>query len=343
MSFRRLVWRSIVVALAFVALVPSTARSQVRIEDLPRIAMDTLPTANSSARIIIYTNNTWEFYFPGLDSLIAKNVYNNHWVTDQVFAYKGLSADDLPSTMEFELFNRITDYRCPVVGRVTSRYGIRRGRNHNGVDIPLKLREPIYAAFSGRVRYSRYNSGGYGNLVIVRHDNGLETWYGHLSKSNVEVGDYIVAGSVIGFAGSTGRSSGVHLHFEVRYQDLTFDPERIFDFETGDIRYQNFVLEKSFFNIRSNASEMLEDGDDELALLATADGEAITSEDILANIEKIQEEEAKKLEPVYYTIKSGDTLSRIASRNNTTVSELCRLNGINRNAIIRAGRQLRIK
>ncbi len=343
MNFRRLVQRSLALLFALLGLGLSTAHSQVRIEDLPRIAMDTLPTHSPSAKIIIYTNNTWEFYFPGLDTLISKNVYNNHWVTDQVFAYKGMSADNLPATMEFELFSRINDYKCPVVGRVTSRYGIRRGRNHNGVDIPLKLREPIYAAFPGRVRYSRYNSGGYGNLVIVRHDNGLETWYGHLSKSNVEVGDFVLAGSVIGFAGSTGRSSGVHLHFEVRYQDLTFDPERIFDFETGDIRYQNFVLEKSFFNIRSNASEMLEDADEELALLATADGEAITSEDILANIEKIQEEEAKRLEPVYYTIKSGDTLSRIASRNGTTVSELCRLNGISRNSIIRAGRQLRIK
>ena len=135
----------------------------------------------------------------------------------------------------------------------------------------------------------------------------------------------------------------MHLHFEIRYQDLTFDPERIFDFETGDIRYQNFVLDKSFFNIRSNASELLEDGEEDIALLATEDGEEITSEDILANIEKIQEAEAKKLEPVYYTIKSGDTLSRIASRNGTTVSELCRLNGISRNSIIRAGRQLRIK
>lgn len=326
----------------FMLFVSSPLRGQ-RLEDLPRIAMDTLDTNVSTAKVVIYTNNTWEFFFPGLDSLISKNVYNTNWVTDQVFAYKGTSADDLPASMEFSLFDRPADYKCPVVGRVTSKYGIRRGRNHNGIDIPLKLREPIYAAFPGRVRYSRYNGGGYGNLVIIRHDNGLETWYGHLSKSNVEVGDYVVAGSVIGFAGSTGRSSGVHLHFEVRYQDLTFDPERIFDFETGDIRYQNFVLEKSYFNIRSNASELLEDADDDIALLATEDGEDITSEDILANIEKIQAEEAKKLEPVYYTIKSGDTLSRIASRNGTTVSELCRLNGISRNSIIRTGKQLRVR
>lgn len=332
----------VMIAVSMVMLSATSLRAQ-RLEDLPRIAMDTLSTGNSNAQVIIYTNNTWEFYFPGLDSLIAKNVYNSNWVTDQVFAYKGTSVNDLPASMELSLFSRVGDYKCPVVGRVTSKYGIRRGRNHNGIDIPLKLREPIYAAFPGRVRYSRYNGGGYGNLVIVRHDNGLETWYGHLSKSNVEVGDYVVAGSVIGFAGSTGRSTGVHLHFEIRYQDLTFDPERIFDFETGDIRYQNFVLDKSFFNIRSNASELLEDGEEDIALLATEDGEEITSEDILANIEKIQEAEAKKLEPVYYTIKSGDTLSRIASRNGTTVSELCRLNGISRNSIIRAGRQLRIK
>ena len=328
--------------LSLVILSTSSLNAQ-RIEDLPRIAMDTLDLGSTNAKVVIYTNNTWDFYFPSLDSLVARNVYTTNWVTDQVFAYKGTSANDLPASMELTLFKKVSEYKCPVVGRVTSKYGIRRGRNHNGIDIPLKLREPIYAAFPGVVRYARYNGGGYGNLVIVRHDNGLETWYGHLSKTNVEVGDYVVAGAVVGFAGSTGRSSGVHLHFEIRYQDLTFNPERIFDFATGDIRYQNFVLEKSFFNIRSNASELLEDNDEEIALLATEDGQEITSEDILANIEKIQEAEAKKLEPVYYTIKSGDTLSRIASRNGTTVSELCRLNGISRNAIIRAGRQLRIR
>lgn len=329
-------------ALLSLLLLSTSSLYAQRIEDLPRIAMDTLDTG-TNAKVVIYTNNTWEFFFPGLDSLVARNVYTTNWVTDQVFAYKGTSANDLPASMEFPLFNKVNEYKCPVVGRVSSRYGIRRGRNHNGIDIPMKLREPIYAAFPGVVRYSRYNSGGYGNLVIIRHDNGLETWYGHLSKANVEVGDYVVAGAVIGFAGNTGRSRGVHLHFEVRYRDLTFDPERIFDFETGDIRYQNFVLEKSYFNIRSNASELLEDNDEEIALLATEDGQEITSEDILENIEKIQEAEAKKLEPVYYTIKNGDTLSRIASRNGTTVSELCRLNGITRNTIIRAGRQLRIR
>ncbi len=106
---------------------------------------------------------------------------------------------------------------------------------------------------------SRVQPGGYGNLIIVRHDNGLETYYGHLSERLVQSGEWVEAGQIIGLGGSTGRSTGPHLHFETRYYGQAFDPERLIDFESGILRRQTFLLKKSFFDIRSNAGQDFDD------------------------------------------------------------------------------------
>ena len=196
--------------------------------------------------------------------------------------------------VELKLVDDLTQFKSPVTGKVLSKYGPRRRRNHNGVDIPLRPGEPVYATFDGRVRYAKYNTGGYGNLVIVRHRNGLETWNAHLSKLNVKPNDYVKAGQVIGFSGNTGRSRGPHLHYEMRYQDQTFDPEFIVDFETGQLKYQTFALEKSFFNIHSRASEILEEEDEyDLPLLTSNDSGDSTSQDILDQIAEAQQKEKK--------------------------------------------------
>lgn len=108
--------------------------------------------------------------------------------------------------VDLNLVKDLSGFKAPVVGSVLSKYGPRGRRNHNGVDIPLKIGEPIYAAFDGKIRYAKYNTGGFGNLVIVRHENGLETWHAHLSKLNVKVNDYVKCGQVIGFCGSTGAA-----------------------------------------------------------------------------------------------------------------------------------------
>ena len=130
-------------------------------------------------------------------------------------------------------------------------------------------------------------------MVIVRHENGLETWYAHLSRINVAVNDYVKSGQVIGFGGSTGRSRGPHLHFEMRYCDQTFDPEFIIDFQSGQLRYQTFALEKKFFNIHSRASEILEEDDDDFMMLAGLDS-TVTSSDILEHIAEAQQKEEQK-------------------------------------------------
>ena len=257
--------------------------------------------------------------------------------------------------VELKLVDDLAQFKSPVTGKVLSKYGPRRRRNHNGVDIPLRPGEPVYATFDGRVRYAKYNTGGYGNLVIVRHRNGLETWNAHLSKLNVKPNDYVKAGQVIGFSGNTGRSRGPHLHYEMRYQDQTFDPEFIVDFETGQLKYQTFALEKSFFNIHSRASEILEEEDEyDLPLLTSNDSGDSTSQDILDQIAEAQQKEKKAAVQqkqagisssgaIYHTIKSGDMLGKLAIRYGVTIDQICRLNGITRNTVLRLGKKLRIK
>jgi murein DD-endopeptidase MepM/ murein hydrolase activator NlpD len=218
----------------------------------------------------------------------------------------------------------LDQYHCPYQAKVYHRgkFGPRRGRRHQGVDLPLKVGDPVYATFTGKVRVSKY-WGAFGNLVIIRHDNGLETFYAHLSKRNVEVGDWVNAGDVIGLGGSTGRSTGPHLHYETRYNGYAFDPQWLIDFENGILRHRLFVLKKKYFNIYSNYEQDFEDE--------------------MKNHEEDQKEDAEEAAKRYYTIKSGDTLGRIAINNNTTVSELCRLNGITRNTTLRIGRKIRVR
>ncbi len=331
---------------------PAGPPAAPHLEELPQRPLDTLPTDDPETKVILYSNNTWSFYRPSLRTLDSLPVYAQHWDTSQVFAYKSIEYADLPPVIDLKIVKDLSEFTPPVVGNVLSKYGPRRRRNHNGVDIPLKVGEPIRAAFDGRVRYAKYNTGGFGNLVIVRHPNGLETWHAHLSKLNVQVNEYVKTGQVIGFSGNTGRSRGPHLHFEMRYCDQTFDPEFIIDFPTGCLKYQTFALEKSFFNIHSRASEILEEDDDDFPLLASAEGDSTTtSTDILARIAEAQNKEKAESQrstlsqstAVYHTIRSGDMLGKLAIKYGVSIDQICRLNKISRTTILQLGRKLRIK
>ncbi|MCR5445432.1 MAG: RNA polymerase factor sigma-54 [Bacteroidales bacterium] len=157
--------------------------------------------------------------------------------------------DMLPDEINLLLIRDSADFCFPVRGVKTSPYGWRWQRGHHGVDIALRIGDPVRAAFSGTVRVAS-RMGGYGNCIVLRHPNGLETLYGHLSKINVTTNQQVEAGDIIGLGGNTGRSTGPHLHFECRFLYQTFDPEWILDFKSHSLRTRRLHLDKSYFGIR---------------------------------------------------------------------------------------------
>ena len=286
--------------------------------------IDTLATDNDAVQVILYSNNSWKYV---RNREIAKDstIFEKYWDTTTLFPYREVDMSGMPKSVVIDLVDSLTCYHCPYQGTVHphGKYGPRRRRQHQGVDLPLKTGDPVYATFCGRARLSQYNKAGYGNLVIIRHDNGLETYYGHLSERMVEPGQWVEAGQIIGLGGSTGRSTGPHLHFETRYYGQSFDPERLIDFKNGTLSRETFLLKKSFFSIYSNAGQDFEDE--------------------IANEEQDKKEAAEKAAMKYYKIRSGDTLGAIARRHGTTVANLCRLNGIKSTTILRIGRSLRVR
>ena len=179
------------------------------------IPLDTLQTINEAVKIVIYNDNSWK-YVRDREFVKDSSIYTKYWDTGTLFPYKEYPLSEMPASLAIDLVDSLKCYHYPHKGSIRSKYGIRHRRRHQGVDIPIKTGDPVYATFNGRVRISEYNRGGYGNLIIVRHDNGLETYYGHLSERLVQSGEWVEAGQIIGLGGSTGRSTGPHLHFETR-------------------------------------------------------------------------------------------------------------------------------
>ncbi|MBQ5879659.1 MAG: peptidoglycan DD-metalloendopeptidase family protein [Alistipes sp.] len=298
-----------------------------RIESVPAIdslaVLDTLPSGDDAVQVVLFANSTWKYI---RNRAVQKDstIFEKYWDNEKLFPYKDVEYSSLPKSLVIDLVDSTNGYHTPYKpSPIRSRYGPRRGRAHQGVDLALKAGEPIYATFSGRVRISQYNKGGYGNLVIIRHDNGLETFYGHLSERMVEPNQWVEASQVIGLGGSTGRSTGPHLHFETRYYGQSFDPERLIDFKSGTLCRETFLLKRSYFSIYSRAGQDFEDE--------------------IANEEQDKKEQAEREAMRYHKIRSGDTLGAIARKYGTTVSNICRLNGIKSTTILRIGRTLRVR
>lgn len=185
-----------------------------------------------------------------------------------------------------------------------SRYGVRDHRLHRGVDVSVIKDEPVVAAFPGTVTISKYNEGGYGHYVLVEHENGLSTLYGHLSERLVKVGEKVLPGDIVGLAGNTGRSSGVHLHFEIRYGDINIDPETIVDFPNWELKPGvDKVSKKKVTNAHYNMQR------------------------------KLNKENR-------YTVKKGDTQWKVAKWFNISVEALCRLNNLKPGAPLKVGQRL---
>lgn len=212
----------------------------------------------------------------------------------------------------------ISDYKSPGYKYVTSEFGWRRRRMHYGIDLKVYTGDTIRSAFDNAVvRIKRYNRRGYGNYVVLRHANGLETLYGHMSKTLVEEGDTLRVGDVVGLGGNTGRSSGSHLHFEIRYLGKPINPKIAVDFENDSLRNNILVLTAADFKYTRKSATKKSGGK------STRGGSNATG-------------------PNTITIRKGDTLGSIARRYGTTVAKLKKLNGLKSNNIT-AGKRLKIR
>ena len=229
------------------------------------------------------------------------SLYPN-WNNQYVHAYGNAI---IPDTYTIDL----TGFHMPTPStKITSPFGPRWRRMHNGLDLKVNIGDTIVAAFDGKVRIVKYERRGYGKYVVIRHDNGLETVYGHLSKQLVEENQLVKAGEVIGLGGNTGRSTGSHLHFETRFLGIAINPIYMFDFPKQDI-----VADTYTFRRTQGSSKRAGSHDTQVA-----DGTIR-----------------------YHKVKSGDTLSRIAKLRGVSVSTLCKLNRIKPTTTLRIGQVLR--
>jgi len=213
----------------------------------------------------------------------------------------------MKDTIYLPLYDKASGFEMPHYGAVVSHFGLRRYRYHYGTDIKGNTGDSICCVFEGVVRIAVRNKT-YGNVIIVRHYNGLETFYAHCSKLLVVPNQEVKAGESIGLVGSTGRSKGPHLHFESRYKGAPFNPEYMIDFENKRLKSDTLVLTKEVFNYKNTYSH---------------------SSTPVASSGK------------YYIVKQGDTLSLIAKKHRTNVSNLMKMNGLKSDAI-RAGQRLRV-
>lgn len=244
---------------------------------------------------------------------------------DNKYAHR---ATEMPDRYRIDLRH----FCMPTPSRVvTSNFGWRWGRNHKGLDIKVYIGDTIRAAFSGKVRIVRYERGGYGNYVVIRHNNGLETIYAHMSKNLVKENQLVRAGEAIGLGGNTGRSTGSHLHFETRLCGVALNPALMFDFREQDVTGDYYVYNKDTYEEESREATRLRG---KIGNGGYTDGEVKG----IDNSEKNSKFEGKVL---YHKVASGETLESIARKYGVSVDEICRLNRIRKTMRIRAGQVLR--
>lgn len=234
----------------------------------------------------------------------ADELYGSSWENRWVDPFQGDFKAVFPDSCNIDC----SSFILPIIGftKVTSKFGPRRRRMHKGIDLKVQVGDTIRAAFDGRVRIVSYERRGYGKYMVIRHPNGLETVYGHLSAYIAGVNDYVRAGDIIGLGGNTGRSTGSHLHFETRFLGQPINPAEIIDFENGVPHEDLFVFRNKKKNGRNTN-------------IYTTPGSQMA----------------------YHRIKSGDTLGEIARKYGTTIKRLCQLNGLTPTSTLRLGQAVR--
>jgi murein DD-endopeptidase MepM/ murein hydrolase activator NlpD len=281
----------------------------------PVVSEDTVTLDEGETEVVLVVDS-----LEVADEWVKAAEYYVIWDARSINPY-GLSPLEFDEPVDIKLYDKSLNrmWSNPLdVTRTTSNFSYRWGRWHNGTDLDLDTGDSVRSTYDGMVRIVAYDGSGYGKFVLVRHYNGLETLYGHMSKQLVESGQLVKAGEVLGLGGNTGRSTGSHLHYENRYEGNPFDSRNIFDWENKQIRSDHFVLTSSVWNhLRGKSSKSeFESGDAVPAAYSRS---------------------------ILHKVRSGDTLSSIASKYGVSINAIAKKNRISTRSTLRLGQKLRIK
>lgn len=281
------------------------------------------------------------------DLLSCHPIFTECWDNTETFPYEVIRLEDLPEMIELPLLRKTEQFTLTWYGKLNSKYKKRWGRQHHGIDIHLNTGNNVYAAFDGIVRYAQYNKSGFGNCVVIRHMNGLETVYAHLSRIHAPLNGFVKSGDIIGLGGNTGRSQGPHLHFEVRYKDFSIDPEWLIDLsgqqlkvDTLRVNRNNLLAERyprstlTSVKTDTNTITSTDPETENLRMMHPEGGQGAI--DIPASIPEVKTESVplpvkitpagKKAKPSSYTIRKGDNLTLIAKKTGVSLGSLKKLN-----------------
>ncbi len=244
----------------------------------------------------------------------ADSIYKHIWTSARVNPY-GTPIDSLRDSILIDMrgfrmpvtSTPVPEGQRPLRGYVTSKFGFRKYRFHYGTDVKVQIGDSVRASWDGQVRIVGWDPRGYGYYVVIRHPNGFETVYGHLSRPLFDEGEAIYAGEVLGLGGNTGRSTGSHLHYEIRYLGNAINPELLVDFAKGEVRYSDTYL--------------------------------LTKKSTFGHSTELKAAQQAQ----YHRVRQGDTLGAIARKYHTSVRALCRMNRIKETSLLQIGQRIRVR
>ena len=306
------------------------------IKTLAITAFLAMTAATASAQDLLARQAPIDKKMKAVDTLALRNLINKEQMgSPSAQLYKEWNnkyahrATELPDSFLINLKH----FCMPTTSKViTSNFGRRWGRMHKGIDVKVYIGDTIRSAFSGKVRIVKYEANGYGNYVVIRHYNGLETIYGHMSKHLVKENQIVKAGEPIGLGGYTGRSTGSHLHFETRLCGVALNPALMFDFRNQDVTGDTYMFHRDTYeneSVLANKARGKSAGDDEAVAEETSSSKSR------------KQSSASSSDIRYHKVKRGETLSSIAKKRGTTIDKLCKLNHISKRMRIRPGQILR--
>lgn len=325
--------KTLLIAFLTQILLTTVCNFELKAQKLHPKVLDTV--VMHGKEIVLFSNNTWQEVVKKvpLDFTVHETdtmkVFKESWSNSLLFPYR---SSGVGGSACIVLVDSVHKFVHPNPNAIIGEYKQRRREFHAAWDIALLPGTPVRSAFDGKVRFAEYNRGGFGYLVIIRHFNGLETYYAHLSKIEVKPNELVKAGQIIGLGGNTGRASAFHLHFEIRYRDKALNPNLIIDPRTYKLKTDTLYVGQARPNFEPMA---LVEQSPQVQQQVEKEDKPVLKE----TAQKKQNTGAKK----YHTVKSGETLSAISRKYGVSVKDICRLNGIKETSLLQLGKKLRVK